>query len=75
MHTSTKDNNILFRIDFENFIFNNLDIREMVVASLLVDGYSQKDIAKHQNISYTYVKIIVRKIRVKFLEFRKGMLC
>jgi len=75
VHTSTKDNNILFRIDFENFIFNNLDIREMVVASLLVDGYSQKDIAKHQNISYTYVKIIVRKIRVKFLEFRKGMLC
>jgi len=75
LYTSPKDNNILFRIDFENFIFNNLDIREMVIASLLVDGYSQKDIAKHQNISYTYVKNIVRRIRVKFLEFRKEILC
>ena len=72
MLSSSQENHILFKIDFEEFIYNYLELREMVICTLLVEGFSQKDISKHQRISYTYVKNIVRKIRIKFLAFKES---
>ena len=71
MKGSTADNCILFTIDFENFISDRLDIRELVITTLLIEGFSLRDIQKHQGISYTYVKRIVKGIRLKFKKFRE----
>lgn len=66
------ENNILFSVDFENFIVYNFDIREMLVSHQLFTGYTVVEIAKHEECSRRTITTVVKNIRTKFQRFLKA---
>ena len=69
-HVNNAGDRIDFQIDFENFLTDHLDLREMVVCMLLVDGFSLVEIAVHQGVSYRYIKTVFSNLKRKFKHFR-----
>ena len=65
------ENRVLFSIDFENFIAQNLDIREMLISYLMFTGYNIVEIAKHEECSRRTITTVVKNIRTKFRRFLK----
>lgn len=63
------EDNILFEIDFERFVEYNLDIREMIVSKMLIEGYTIVNIAKHQRVSRRCITKVVTHLRDKFRQF------
>jgi len=63
------EDNMLFEIDFERFIQENLDFRELLVSQMLVSGYTVADIARYQGVSRRYITRVVTNLREKFRDF------
>jgi len=63
------EDNMLFEIDFERFIQENLGFRELLVSQMLVSGYTVADIARYQGVSRRYITRVVTNLREKFREF------
>ena len=59
------EDKILFEIDFERFVQRSLDIREMIVCSMLIGGYSIVEIAREQKVSRRYITRVITKLREK----------
>lgn len=64
-----REENMLFEIDFERFIEENLDFRELLVSQMRVSGYSVVEIAKYQGVSRRCITRVVTNLREKFRKF------
>lgn len=67
--TCVLEESIIFNIDLETFIECNFTLREIVVSSLMVEGFSIKEIALHQGVSRRYITEVVKDLRSKFRCF------
>lgn len=71
-HNKKVEEEIVFQIDFDNFIIRNLDIREMIVLQMILSGFNQFEIAAHQGIARETINRLIKVIRQKFKLFFQG---
>ena len=63
------ENSVLFLVDFEHFLESHLSIQEILVSSMIREGFRISEIAAHQHCSTRYIKRILNRVRSKFKLF------
>jgi hypothetical protein len=66
---NNEENDILRHIEFEQFVCNHLDFREMHTLSLMLQGFTTTKIAAREHVSRRYITRVIHSIRDKAHKF------